>query len=83
MFGIGKKDKDGKQVRIEHRGQHTRGWLVGAGLTKGGPSQPYRQFVKGPARIHTDCQRHTGCGAKWAVSTDRPGATKVWGIHIG
>lgn len=24
MFGIGRKDKDGKQVRIEHRGKYTR-----------------------------------------------------------
>lgn len=23
MFGLGKKDKDGKQVRIEHRGKYT------------------------------------------------------------
>ena len=24
MFGLGRKDKDGKQVRIEHRGEYTR-----------------------------------------------------------
>ena len=24
MFGLGKKGKDGKQVRVEHRGKHTR-----------------------------------------------------------
>jgi hypothetical protein len=24
MFGLGKKDEDGRQVRIEHRGKHTR-----------------------------------------------------------
>jgi hypothetical protein len=29
MFGFGKKDKDGKQVRIEHRGKHTRASRTG------------------------------------------------------
>jgi hypothetical protein len=29
MFGLGKKDKDGKQVRIEHRGKHTRASRTG------------------------------------------------------
>ena len=29
MFGIGKKDKDGKQVRIEHRGKHVRASRTG------------------------------------------------------
>ena len=29
MFGIGKKDKDGKQVRIEHRGKHLRASRTG------------------------------------------------------
>lgn len=24
MFGLGKKDEDGRQVRVEHRGKHTR-----------------------------------------------------------
>ena len=29
MFGLGKKDKDGKQVRIEHRGKYTRASRTG------------------------------------------------------
>lgn len=29
MFGIGKKDEDGKQVRIEHRGKYTRASRTG------------------------------------------------------
>lgn len=29
MFGLGKKDKDGKQVRVEHRGKHTRASRTG------------------------------------------------------
>lgn len=29
MFGLGKKDEDGKQVRIEHRGKYTRGSRTG------------------------------------------------------
>ena len=29
MFGFGKKDQDGKQVRIEHRGQYTRASRTG------------------------------------------------------
>lgn len=29
MFGLGKKDGDGKQVRIEHRGQYTRASRTG------------------------------------------------------
>ncbi|AGI73825.1 hypothetical protein OA238_c38800 [Octadecabacter arcticus 238] len=41
MFGLGKKDKDSKQVRIEHRGQHTRASRTGGvsvrGEQKAGP----------------------------------------------
>jgi hypothetical protein len=29
MFGLGKKDEDGKQVRIEHRGRYTRASRTG------------------------------------------------------
>lgn len=29
MFGLGRKDQDGKQVRIEHRGKYTRGSRTG------------------------------------------------------
>ena len=29
MFGLGKKDEDGKQVRIEHRGKYTRASRTG------------------------------------------------------
>ena len=29
MFGLGHKDKDGKQVRIEHRGKYTRASRTG------------------------------------------------------
>jgi hypothetical protein len=29
MFGLGRKDKDGKQVRIEHRGKYTRASRTG------------------------------------------------------
>ena len=29
MFGLGKKDKDGKQVRVEHRGKYTRASRTG------------------------------------------------------
>ena len=29
MFGLGKKDKDGKQVRIEHKGKYTRASRTG------------------------------------------------------
>jgi len=29
VIGLGKKDKDGKQVRIEHRGKHTRASRTG------------------------------------------------------
>ena len=29
MFGLGRKDKDGKQIRIEHRGKYTRASRTG------------------------------------------------------
>lgn len=29
MFGLGKKDKDGRQVRVEHRGKHVRASRTG------------------------------------------------------
>ena len=35
MFGLGKKDEDGKQVRIEHRGKHTRASRTGGVSVRG------------------------------------------------
>jgi hypothetical protein len=35
MFGLGKKDKDGKQVRIEHRGKSTRASRTGGVSVRG------------------------------------------------
>lgn len=35
MFGLGKKDEDGKQVRIEHRGKYTRASRTGGVAVRG------------------------------------------------
>ena len=35
MFGFGKKDEDGKQVRIEHRGKHIRASRTGGIAVRG------------------------------------------------
>jgi len=35
MFGLGKKDEDGKQVRIEHRGKYTRASRTGGVYVRG------------------------------------------------
>ena len=36
MFGLGKKDEDGKQVRIEHRGKYTRASRTGGVAIRAG-----------------------------------------------
>ena len=35
MFGLGKKDEDGKQVRIEHRGKYARASRSGGVSVRG------------------------------------------------
>lgn len=35
MFGLGKKDEDGKQVRVEHRGKYTRASRTGGVAVRG------------------------------------------------
>ncbi len=35
MFGLGKKNEDGKQVRIEHRGKFTRASRTGGVAVRG------------------------------------------------
>jgi hypothetical protein len=51
LFGLGKKDKDSKQVRIEHRGQHTRASRTGGvsvrGEQKAGPVNLTANSAKG------------------------------------
>ena len=34
MFGLGEKDEEGRQVRVEHRGKHTRGSRTGGAAVR-------------------------------------------------
>ena len=60
MFGLGKKDKDGRQVRIEHRGKHLRASRTGGVAArveqKVGPANLTANTVKG-VRVSTRLAR--------------------------
>lgn len=62
MFGLGRKDKDGRQVRIEHRGDHVRasrtGGVAGRVEKKLGPVNATANTAKG-IRLSTRVARGT------------------------
>ena len=62
MFGLGKKDKDGKQVRVEHRGKHTRASRTG------GVSVRAEQKV-GPANLTANSSKGVRASTRIANGT--------------
>lgn len=70
MFGFGKKDEDGKQVRIEHRGKYTRasrtGGVAARAEKKAGPVNLTANSSKG-LRASTRIAR----GARMALQNGR------------
>lgn len=70
MFGIGKKDEDGKQVRIEHRGKHLRasrtGGVAARAQTRVGPANLTVNTARG-VRVSTRLAK----GARVAMQNGR------------
>ena len=70
MFGFGKKDEDGRQVRIEHRGKHTRLSRTGGAAVRvearAGPLGATANSAKG-LRLSTRLAR----GARFALQNGR------------
>jgi hypothetical protein len=62
VFGLGKKDQDGKQVRIEHRGTHTR-----ASRTGGVAIRAEKKF--GPANLTANSSKGLRASTRIANGT--------------
>ena len=71
MFGLGKKDEDGKQVRIEHRGNYTRASRTG------GVAVRVEKEV-GPVNLQPTLRR--GCGRLHGLQMARVSPFKMGGF---
>ncbi|MFP4644632.1 MAG: hypothetical protein ACLFM0_09780 [Spirochaetales bacterium] len=84
MFGIGKKDSDGRQVRIEHRGKHLRASRTG-GMSLRGQAEAAGMTFTVNSKHGTRVSRRVAKGTNLALQSGRfrlrgrygKGATKL------